>query len=636
MNHRFFKRKHIYGAILTLLFLITTSLTLTSNVSAKSITVHSWITTPDQHQLLQPQDDISFTSKKQPSPLTINLNPNTKYQQMDGFGAALTDSSAWLIANKLSPTQRNALLNNLFESDDGIGLNILRLPMGASDFALSNYTYNDHNGFPDLDLSDFSIQHDTAYIIPTLQQIKQVNPAMKVMGSPWSAPGWMKTTRTNKCLDVQDWSENDGGNIQQWDCTGNSNQAWQLEKNQQTGHDQIISAHSKKCLDVQDWSENDGGNIQQWDCTGNSNQAWHLEHNQQTGHYQIISAHSKKCLDVQNWSENDGGNIQQWDCTGNSNQAWHLEHNQQTGHDQIIPIHSKKTEPNGGLNRGILKPQFYTAYADYFTKFIQSYESYGIPIYAISVQNEPHHESDYPTMRFESGDMARFIKDSLGPSFLSNNIKTKILIWDHNWDEPNYPISILNQPEVRDYIAGSAFHCYAGDVSNQTIVHNSHPDKDVYFTECSGGGWERDFGKNLSWQTKYLTIGATRNWAKTVLLWNLALDENNGPKNGGCQDCRGVVTINSNTGSIAKEVEYYVLGHISKFVDPGAYRIESNSFAGRLENVAFQNPDGSLVLLALNPSSESQMFNVQWSGKSFTYSLSGGSVATLIWNISPS
>jgi glucosylceramidase len=164
-------------------------------------------------------------------------------------------------------------------------------------------------------------------------------------------------------------------------------------------------------------------------------------------------------------------------------------------------------------------------------------------------------------------------------------------------------------------------------------VHDAHPDKDAYFTECSGGDWATNFGDNLSFNVGKLVIGSTRNWARGVALWNLALDEKGGPHLGGCGNCRGVVTIDSKTGAYTPNVEYYALAHASKFVRPGAYRIESASDYPTLANVAFRNPDGyTKVLVVLNTAKEPRTFMVRSGERAFRYTLPMASVVTFVWS----
>jgi glucosylceramidase len=224
-------------------------------------------------------------------------------------------------------------------------------------------------------------------------------------------------------------------------------------------------------------------------------------------------------------------------------------------------------------------------------------------------------------------------------------LRTKILGYDHNWslhpndvgppgDEanPDYAKSLLSNPDAARWIAGTAFHCYSGDPESQSALHDAFPAKDIYFTECSGiesGDPATTFPDTLHWHTRFLTVGAVRNWAKTVVTWNLALDPSNGPHNGGCDTCKGVVTIDPATGKATREADYYVLGHVTKFVRPGAVRIGS-TVADTIWDVAFRNPDGSIVVLAVNDDwgRGSKRFNLRLGGKAFSYDLPAGAVAT--------
>ena len=175
-----------------------------------------------------------------------------------------------------------------------------------------------------------------------------------------------------------------------------------------------------------------------------------------------------------------------------------------------------------------------------------------------------------------------------------------------------------------------AWHCYAGDVAAQAKVAAAHPDKDVFFTECSGGNWSGPFDESFGWLMRNLVIGSTRNGARGVLMWNLALDETHGPHKGGCGDCRGVVTIDSHTGAITRNPEYYAFGHASRFVRPGAVRIGSSETAS-LSSVAFRNPDGDRVLVVFNSGKDRQAFVVREGGRVAKASLPGGAAATFVW-----
>jgi len=249
-------------------------------------------------------------------------------------------------------------------------------------------------------------------------------------------------------------------------------------------------------------------------------------------------------------------------------------------------------------------------------------------------------------MDFRDTEEARLVK-TLGPKLQRAGLRTKLLGYDHNWSlHPNdagpptdpanleYAKSLLSDPGARRYLAGTAFHCYSGDPESQSALHDQFPAKDIYFTECSGivsGNPATTFPDTLHWHTRYLTVGAVRNWAKTVITWNLALDPSGGPHNGGCDTCTGVVTIDPKTGRATPTADYYVLGHVSRFVRPGAVRIGS-TVAGNIWDVAFRNPDGSIVVLAVNDDwgTGSQRFNLQLADREFSYDLPAGAVVTFV------
>jgi glucosylceramidase len=434
--------------------------------------------------LLQTQPSVSFSTGGSSSGLVITVDATTQYQQVDGFGGSLTDSSAWLIWNKLSSSQQATLMQQLFSPSAGIGISFLRQPMGATDFSASgNYSYDDAPaGQTDPSLANFSVAHDATYIIPLVKQALSINPDIKVVALPWSPPAWMKTT--------------------------------------------------------------------------------------------------------------------------------------------------------GTMNGGNMNTAYFPALAQYFVDFVQAYQQQGIPIYALSVQNEPlYSTTGYPTEYLAAGDESTFIANNLGPALSGAGLgSVKIFDYEHNWDNTAYPESVLGSP-AGQYVAGSSFHCYAGDPTAQSSVETAFPAKDIWFTECSGITSSK-FAGDLVWNAEHLLIGATRNWARSVSLWNLALDQNSGPKNGTCSNCRGVVTIDDSISpaSITLNVEYYVLGHLGKFVVPGAHRIGSNTFgAGSIEDVAFQNADGSIVLLVLNSAGNPGMFTVRFKGESFNYTLPAAAVATFSW-----
>ena len=439
--------------------------------------VQVWLTDLATTSRLTPQPGLSFQRAGAASASTVAIDDRRTYQAMIGFGASLTDSSATLLADSLDASQRATLMKELFDPQDGIGLDMLRQPMGASDFALANYSYDDTAP----DLADFSIAHDREAVLPVLKEILALHPDLLLFATPWSPPGWMKTS--------------------------------------------------------------------------------------------------------------------------------------------------------GQMVGGTLLPARRDALAGYFVKFIEAYAAEGVKIDFVTPQNEPHFSpAGYPGMHMEWDEQAAFIKDNLGPALAAAGLagSTRILVWDHNWNDAYYATNVLADAAARAFVAGSAFHCYEGDVSAQTPVHDQHPELGLWMTECSDGEWNGGYDGRLAHGIE-LVIGATRNWAKGVLMWNLALDENFGPHTGGCGNCRGVVTISS-TGAITHNVEYYALGHASRFVRAGAHRVASTSGIEGVESVAFKNADdGSKVLVVVNTAAVDRTVVVRWNGQMAQYVLVAGAVATFHW-----
>lgn len=439
--------------------------------------VQVWMTSGDRTRLLSEQAPLRFEAPAASTGPTITVDPDRRFQEMVGFGAAVTDASAWLIQTKLADDQRDALMRELFGREDGgLGFSFTRVTIGASDFSLDHYSLSET---PDPTLANFSTARMEEHVFPTVRQAMAVNPDLKVMASPWSAPGWMKTT--------------------------------------------------------------------------------------------------------------------------------------------------------GSMIQGQLKPEFYPTYAEYLRRYIDSAAAQGVPTDYLSIQNEPDFEPDsYPGMRWGPEDRATFVGQHLGPLFRDAGIDTKILDWDHNWDLPQQPLTMLADERARVFTAGVAWHCYNGQVETQSLVRDVWPDKDVFFTECSGGEWTPGFAESFGWTMKNLIIGSTGHWARGVLMWNLALDENHGPHAGGCGDCRGVVRIDSRTGAVERNQEYYAFGHASRFVRPGARRMASHE-SGGLAAVAFVNPDESRVLIVLNEASAPIAFQIREGGRAAAAELPPQTAATYVW-----
>lgn len=284
---------------------------------------------------------------------------------------------------------------------------------------------------------------------------------------------------------------------------------------------------------------------------------------------------------------------------------------------------------NNDTRGGSLKPEYFDAYANYFVKYIREMGNEGIRIDAVTIQNEPLHPGNNPSMYMTAQEQSSFIKQSLGPAFKTAGINAKIIVYDHNADRPDYPLTIYNDPDASKYVDGAAFHLYAGKIEALMEVHNAYPDKNIYFTEQ----WIGAPGKlkeDLLWHVKTLIIGATRNWCRTVLEWNLASDPFYKPHTdrGGCDRCLGALTIDGN--KVKRNPAYYIIAHASKFVRPGSFRIDTN-VPETLNNVAFKAPDGNTILIVQNDSKSAQSFNIRYKGKLAASTLPSEAVGTYIW-----
>ena len=442
-------------------------------------TADLWLTTTDQTQKLSPQP-AAASSGPETGDEAVAIDTSQRFQEVHGFGAAMTDASAQLLS-QLPEDKRKAIMAELFgRGPDGLGLSFTRLTVGASDFSPEHYSYDDTPGnVPDPELKHFTIDYARRYVLPRTREALAINPDLKVMISPWSAPAWMKTTKS--------------------------------------------------------------------------------------------------------------------------------------------------------LIKGQLVPEYYPVFANYLARTVEEFGREGVPVSMLTIQNEPDFEpGDYPGMRVNSSDRAVIIGKHVGPTFRARGLKTEILDYDHNWDNPEMPWTVLSDPVARKYVAGVAWHCYEGDVPAQAQVHDAFPDKDTWFTECSGGEWQPKFDETLEWMTDKLIIGGANNWSRGTLLWNLALDPQHGPHKGGCADCRGVVTIDPATGAITRNVEYYVLGHASRFVLPGAWRVGVTKRSEEIEAAAFLNRDGSRVAI-LHRKSGDGLLRIALDGRSYSLAIPAHSVATVRW-----
>ncbi|MYS19655.1 glucosylceramidase [Streptomyces sp. DvalAA-14] len=287
---------------------------------------------------------------------------------------------------------------------------------------------------------------------------------------------------------------------------------------------------------------------------------------------------------------------------------------------------------NGAYSQGWLQSQYYAAYAQYFVKYLQAYQAQGVPINYVTVQNEPTCCSGYPSAQWNGSGLAYFTKTNLLPALHAAGLSTKVLALDWNWDSyADYAAPTVDDATIRNdpNFGGIAWHGYEGDVGEQTTIHNQYPNVPAFDTEHSGGTWignqQKEDMENL--------IDYTRNYGQSWVKWSLAVDQNMGPHNGGCGTCTGLVTVHngdSRSGQVDYTIEYYTMGHLTKFVKPGATRIASTDNS-TVRNVAWRNPDGSKALIAYNESTSAQTVRVNWGNENFSYSLPGGASATFTW-----
>ncbi|MFZ0540660.1 MAG: glycoside hydrolase family 30 beta sandwich domain-containing protein [Candidatus Sulfotelmatobacter sp.] len=284
---------------------------------------------------------------------------------------------------------------------------------------------------------------------------------------------------------------------------------------------------------------------------------------------------------------------------------------------------------NDDVKGGELKPEYYGAFAKYFVKYIEAMRAEGIAIDAITIENEPLNPKNTPSMAMFAQQQDTFVAKDLGPAFEKAGIRTKILLYDHNPDVLSYALSILADPAASKYVDGTAFHLYGGDASLLTKVHDAYPKKNLYLTEQSVTQW-RSGPLGIAEPVRSVMIGATRNWCRNVLLWNLAADPQNGPhtNNGGCTGCSGAITLDGD--SATKNVAYFVVEHFSQFVPPGSVRVASSEME-QLASVAFLTPQHKVVLVVSNTANFPKSFAVKYHDTFFQTTLPSESVGTFVW-----
>lgn len=455
-------------------------------LSAEPSAVEVFVSTADGRLQLAAQPSLRLEPLGATSGARLEVRPDRVRQPVVGLGSSLEPATCWNLS-RMEAADRRETLRRLLDPVEGIGMSLMRLCIGTPDFTGDAwYTYNDlPAGAEDPELERFSIEPDRRYLLPVLREARAVNPELRFFASPWSPPGWMKTT--------------------------------------------------------------------------------------------------------------------------------------------------------GSIIGGELKPEWYAAYARYFVKFIQAYAAEGIPIHAVTIQNEPGvdraKEKDpnwfYPSCHWTAEQERDFIRDHLGPAFERHGLATEIWCYDHNYnvrrrgDDPGlgYPRTILSDPAAARFVDGVAFHGYAGRPSGMSVFHDEFPAVPIYFTETSVYGV----------QGAVQIIEFLRNWAGSYNAWVTILDENQQPNNGPFDADPTCVIFHSATRQVSYEFDYFMYGQFMKFIRPGARRVESTPERGPLPNVAVRNPDGALILVVANPSAQERAFTLICGDRQARGRTPPASVTTFRW-----
>jgi len=302
------------------------------------------------------------------------------------------------------------------------------------------------------------------------------------------------------------------------------------------------------------------------------------------------------------------------------------------------PAWMKNTDDLMGTTDGVssfLKPEFYASYALYFVKIIQGYARHGITIQTMTIQNEVLYGPDsYPGMTMSKEAQTTFLNNYLGPAFISAGINTKVMVFDHNWIDADYPEYVLGHLNLfsSKIVGGTAIHCYDGEVTNQTRIHDKFPNFPIYMTECSGFDYRTDFTEVLLYDMQNLLIGVVNNWGSVSIKWNIALDQNKGPQNGGCPNCLGLIEINTDTGKVKYNPDYYTVGIFSRFALPGSVRIQVTSNNDNLLVTGFKRPDGTIAVVVLNQGKTDQNFSLNWNNSFIQVTIPKVTVGVYVWS----
>lgn len=481
-----FKSLALIGWLLLMVASLPTSAKRSKKVTAITSTVDG------RTLLISKINATKFRSEKEN---TFVMDDRQHYQTMDGFGAAITYSTAYNLM-KMTPADRHNFLEETYSLSKGWGYSYARISIGCSDFSSTEYTCCDTPG-----LENFRLHEDeTKYVIPILKEILAINPQLKIIGSPWTCPRWMKV----------------------------------------------------------------------------------------------------KDLET--------------------------------------------LEPYNSWTDGYIHPKYYQTYADYFVKWIKAFEAEGIPIYAVTPQNEPLNRANCASTYVSWKEECELVR-RMAPTFKRNGLKTKIYVFDHNYNYDNiasereYPIKLyeaLAGESDMELLVGAAYHNYGGNMNELEKIHRLAPNMKLIFSEASIGTWNqgRDLRKSLLRDVEQICIGTVNRWCTAVVVWNLMLDLKRGPNlDGGCQTCFGAVDIDeSNYRTIHRNSHYVAIAHLSSVVRPGAVRIglQGANLKG-VSAAAFCNPDRSHGLVFSNSNDAAQEICVRDGHQLFQTVLPAQSVVSFLW-----
>jgi glucosylceramidase len=285
---------------------------------------------------------------------------------------------------------------------------------------------------------------------------------------------------------------------------------------------------------------------------------------------------------------------------------------------------------NGTMLGGSMRNHYLPVYAKYLLKFLQGYAAEGVPVQAVTSQNEVDTDQDgkMPACVWPQEYEIQFVRDHLGPLLESSGMATKIWILDHNYNLWGRVVDELEDDRLRKYTNAVAWHGYVGTADMMSKVHEAFPDVEMYWTEGGPDYTEPDY------LTDWCKWGATftevlRNWCRSITAWNLALDERGRP-NIGPFSCGGVVTINSQTKEITRSGQYWAFAHYSRVIRRGARRFESRSAASELQHVGLGNPDGQQVLVVTN-AGPARTIELRLANVAAEIPLKANSLTTLAW-----